>query len=99
LAWLKKALAQSEPGRTVIVTHHAPSARSLPPHHQGSALNPAFASDLDSLVAASGVPLWVHGHTHHCVDYTIGATRVLSNQRGYPDGPVERFNPGLLVEV
>jgi len=99
LDWLKTALSQSDPARTVVVTHHAPSARSIPPYHRDSPLNPAFASDLDSLVAQSGAPLWIHGHTHHCVDYTIGHTRVLSNQRGYPDSPVEGFKPSLVIEV
>lgn len=99
LAWLKTALGQSNPARTVVVTHHAPSCRSIPPYHLGSALNAAFVSDLDSIVAASGVPLWIHGHTHHCVDYTIAETRVISNQRGYPDGPATGFVPDLLIEV
>ena len=99
LAWLKTALGQSNPARTVVVTHHAPGPRSIPPYHLGSALNAAFVSDLDSIVAASGVPLWIHGHTHHCVDYTIAETRVVSNQRGYPDGPVLGFAPDLVIEI
>ena len=99
VAWLKTALEQSNPARTVVVTHHAPSPRSIPPYHLGSALNAAFVSDLDSVVAASGVPLWIHGHTHHCVDYTIAETRVISNQRGYPDGPVSGFAPDLVIDI
>jgi hypothetical protein len=41
----------------------------------------------------------VHGHTHHRVDYRIGATRVLSNQRGYPDERVAAFDPALVVRL
>lgn len=99
LAWLGDALDLTDRARTVIVTHHAPSPRSIPPYHVGSALNSAFVSDMDSVVAASGVPLWIHGHTHHCVDYSIGGTRVVSNQRGYPNGPAAGFVPDLLIEV
>jgi predicted phosphodiesterase len=84
---------------TVIVTHHAPSTRSIAERHRGDPLNAAFASDLDGLVEASGAALWVHGHTHHCVDYTIGATRILSNQRGYPTEQGIGFRPELVVEV
>lgn len=97
--WLKRELAAHDPARTIVVTHHAPSARSIPPIHAGSPLNAAFASNLDSLVESSHVPLWVHGHTHFNVDYTIGDTRVLSNQRGYPDELASEFDPGLLVEI
>jgi hypothetical protein len=43
--------------------------------------------------------LWIHGHTHHCVNYHLGGTRVLSNQRGYPDEGVRGFDPGLLIDL
>ena len=33
------------------------------------------------------------------VDYRLGSTRVLTNQRGYPDERAEGFEPGLVVEV
>ncbi len=97
--WLKQELATGDVARTVVVTHHAPSALSTPPYHRGSILNGAFVSDLDALVMGSGVPLWIHGHTHHCVDYRLGSTRILSNQRGYPDSLVEGFQPSLVVVV
>src|SRR5438445_171091 len=56
--WLSGALAKCNPTRTIVVTHHAPSARSEAPYHATSPLRPAFASDLDFLVQQSGVPLW-----------------------------------------
>ncbi len=50
-------------------------------------------SDLEDLIRRFDVDLWLHGHTHHNVDYRVGDTRVVSNQRGYPDQPV----PGFVV--
>lgn len=97
--WLAKALSSAHDGPTVVVTHHAPSARSIPARYETSGLSAAFASNFDELVAASGAALWLHGHTHHCVDYTIGATRVVSNQRGYPDEAVPGFRPDLVLEL
>jgi hypothetical protein len=41
----------------------------------------------------------IHGHTHHNVDYRIGGTRVLTNQRGYPDQLCKGFDPNLVVEL
>jgi hypothetical protein len=96
--WLRRELWAPHDGPTVVVTHHAPSARSLNPRYADPA-SAAYASDLEALVAASGARLWVHGHTHHCVDYRIGATRVLSNQRGYPDEPANGFDPALVVDL
>jgi len=99
IAWLKSELAKRDPARTIVVTHHAPSAKSIPPYHAGSLLNAAFASALDSFVASSRVPLWIHGHTHHNVDYSIGSTRILSNQRGYPDQIAPGFNPAMVLNL
>ncbi len=94
--WLTAALR--EPGRKVVVTHHAPSPRSLPAP-PGSPIDAAYASQLDELVEASGAPLWVHGHLHHCSDYQLGGTRVLCNARGYPDERASGFRPDLIVEL
>ena len=47
----------------------------------------------------SRVPLWIHGHTHHNVDYKIGATRIYSNQRGYPEERLAGFAPEKIIEI
>jgi hypothetical protein len=98
LRWLRQALGTPHDGPTVVVTHHAPSRRSLNPLYTDPVAS-AYASDLEAVVAGSGARLWIHGHTHHCVDYALGATRVLSNQRGYPGEAVGGFDPALVVEV
>ena len=43
--------------------------------------------------------LWIHGHTHFNVDYKIGQTRVITNQRGYVDSLSANFDPKLVLEV
>jgi Icc-related predicted phosphoesterase len=84
VAWLDGKLAEPHNGPTVVVTHHAPLARSVPPFYRGSLLSPAFNSNLEPLILHHQPELWVHGHTHWSVDYAVGRTRVYSNQRGYP---------------
>ncbi len=99
--WLSQRLRESRPP-TVVVTHHAPSARSVEPKYAGSPLNAAFVSNLDALVAGSGSALWIHGHTHYPVDYALGATRVFGNPRGYARNGVPEnrgFDPFCIVEV
>jgi Icc-related predicted phosphoesterase len=98
-AWLLAEVERGNRARTIIVTHHASCTRSLSPDPSRSGLNPAFGSNLDALVESSGVPLWVHGHTHHNVDYRLGITRVVTNQRGYPDEPCNRFRPDGLLQL
>jgi len=99
VAWLRQQLSKGNRARTVVITHHAPSGRAEAPDHANSPLKPAFASNLDSLVEQSGVPLWIYGHTHYNADFAIGSTRVLTNQRGYPDQLCDGFDPSLVVEI
>lgn len=100
--WLEARLDEPFAGATVVVTHFAPSRRSIAPRFAGSPLNACFVSDLEALVANSGAALWIHGHTHDSFDYRLGATRMLANPRGYVrNGTAENpdFDPGLTVEV
>lgn len=81
--WLKEKLDEPFLGKTIVVTHHAPSAKSLK-HGVQHVLDATEGSHWDDLVQHDCVDAWFHGHTHHSVDYTIGRTRVCSNPRGYP---------------
>lgn len=99
LRWLRSELMSVEPRQCVVVTHHAPSAQSLQSFERDELISAAYASNLDEFVAQSGVNLWVHGHLHNQRDYWIGATRIVSNPRGYPDEPNFAFDPGLTIEL
>lgn len=82
--WLEKKLEEEHKGPTVVVTHHSPSGQSEHPRYAGGELTAAFHSNLEPLIERFQPELWVHGHSHHSVDYHIGRTRIVSNQRGYP---------------
>lgn len=89
--------------RTVVVTHHAPSARSLGQAPPFSADDAAYASAAEDLIVRAD--LWVHGHTHVRADYLVdhghgGHTRVISNPRGYVGvDPVKAFDPRWVVTL
>ncbi|MEH0166698.1 metallophosphoesterase [Roseateles microcysteis] len=100
--WLEAKLAQPFDGKTVVVTHHAPTQHSVALRYRGDWLTPAFVSELPE--SFFDVPsLWVHGHTHTAFDYSVGSCRVVSNPRGYRlrDSSFENsaFKPGLIIEV
>ncbi|WP_293792103.1 metallophosphoesterase [Stenotrophomonas sp.] len=103
--WLEERLEEAFAGTTVVVTHMAPSLRSIPEKYKGHVPSAAFASHLDALV--SKADLWVHGHVHDSTDYLVGKSRVVCNPLGYPrrdaDGHWLRenalFDPNLIVEV
>lgn len=96
--WLQSQL-EKESDNTVVITHHAPSSRSLPESRRDDLTSAAYASHLDEVVEQSNAKLWIHGHLHNSSDYRIGKTRVLCNPRGYPDERNDRFAPGLVVSV
>jgi len=103
--WLSQQLEEgpsSADTPTVVITHHAPSTRSIHPRFAGSPINACFVSDCESLMGSERAALWIHGHTHDSFDYDVKGTRVVCNPRGYVrNGVLENalFNPVLTVDV
>jgi hypothetical protein len=100
--WLEARLAVPHDGPTVVITHHAPSPRSIHPRFAGSLLNACFVSDLERLAGGDRVQLWIHGHTHDSFDYLVNGTRIVCNPRGYAKAGVDEnalFDPGLIIDV
>jgi Calcineurin-like phosphoesterase len=92
----------------VVITHHAPSPRSLPswdPAKPGifNQLDGCYASDLEYLMHGDAAPrLWCHGHIHSSLDYAVGNCRVVANARGYCERDVREnpnFDPALVLEI
>lgn len=97
--WLTRELAKPFDGKTVVVTHHAPSLQSIAPRFRTDLATAAYASNLESLIEDHQPALWIHGHTHVACDYRIGATRVVANPKGYPGERFTDFRQRLIVEV
>jgi len=100
LAFLRKELSRQFDGKTIVVTHHAPSPRSIASWFQNDPLNPAFVSNLEALIERYEPAFWIHGHMHDSFDYVVGRTRIVCNPRGYfPDKLNPSFDPRLVVET
>lgn len=102
---LIKSLTSYQTMSMVVVTHHGPSYQSIHPKYATAGLsNYAFTSDLEHLIHQYSPKLWIHGHTHESMDYTVGNTRVIANPVGYKRGFMlkyenKAFNNKLVVEV
>jgi Icc-related predicted phosphoesterase len=83
----------------VVVTHHAPSLKSISPGFHGDILNGAFVSDLSEIILEFQPKLWIHGHVHTKFDYRIGETRILCNPYGYEGHERPLFDPFLFVDI
>jgi predicted phosphodiesterase len=96
--WLGASLDERSAGPTVVVTHHAPSIKSIDDRYRDDFLTAAFASDCEQLAMRAN--FWVHGHTHIGCDYRIGDCRVMNNPRGYAlHGEGQGFDKTLIVDV
>jgi hypothetical protein len=100
--WLETKLAEPFSGPTVVITHHAPSPRSIHPRFADSLLNACFVSNVEHLIEGSRSRLWIHGHTHDSFDYLLNGTRVVCNPRGYARNGVNEnplFDANFVVEI
>lgn len=97
--WLARELNRPYDGKTVVVTHHAPTMRSWP--MTGSASYSAtYCNRLDDLIARYDIDLWIHGHVHAVIDYKLDETRVLCNPRGYTGYQIVKgFSPTKTVDL
>ncbi|HEU4458623.1 MAG TPA: metallophosphoesterase [Methylibium sp.] len=110
-AWLHATLREppadeSGADATVVVTHYAPSARSLDPRYGGQPGSSSFCNADDDLLPYAD--LWLHGHLHCRHDYRVEhapgsarrSTRVVSNARGLArKGEAEGHDPLLCIDV
>ena len=96
--WLNKQLNKMS-SSSIVITHHAPSAKSLPEQFVNEDFEAAYASSLDDLVEQSKAACWLHGHIHASSDYMLGHTRVICNPRGYSDHQNPEFDPYMIIEV
>ena len=96
--WLRSEIKRKA-NKRVIVTHHAPSIKSIPNHFFDEGLKASYASHLDEFIKNSNADLWIHGHIHSSSMYEIGNTQVICNPRGYSKDANSYFNPRLLVDI
>jgi len=94
-AWLTGELDKPFAGKTVVVTHHAPTSdyvsEAFPAH-----LIAAYANNWPELLKKAD--LWIYGHTHIAADFVKGGCRVVSNPRGYPTEETG-FDQDFLLEL
>ncbi|MDO9163469.1 MAG: metallophosphoesterase [Methylococcaceae bacterium] len=97
--WLERELSLPFQGKTVVITHHAPSPWSW--KDSSYALKKlAYCNDLRHLLHEYEITAWFHGHIHSRADYRIAGARVLCNPRGYYGKKlVKDFDQNRIVDI
>jgi len=84
MSYLEKAIEEPFNGKTVVVSHHAPSYKSV--GYYKEAYEDAYATSLDYFIHRhkKAIDVWFHGHLHKPVHYWIDGVPIVSNPRDYP---------------
>lgn len=83
LAFIKQSLIYP-PIKSVVVTHHVPSALCNSSTHNLSPINEAFCVELTDYIQTCNANFWIYGHSHFNRNpLYIGNTILLTNQLGY----------------
>lgn len=97
--WLEDELAKPFDGKTIVVTHHAPTEWSWD-NDRNKFKKIAYCTDLKYLFHEYDIAAWFHGHIHSVGDYRIAGSRILSNPRGYVGRKsVTEFDQNKIVEI
>lgn len=100
-SFIKEHVEKHKNSKIVILTHHAPSAKSIPSKYMDSYISCAYASNLEEFIKShDNIKLWVHGHCHEFKDYMISQCRVVCNPYGYKQyGEKTGFKKNFIVEI
>jgi Icc-related predicted phosphoesterase len=84
--FIKDALIQSreDEKKSFVITHYAPSPKSLKSSFQDDFKAPYWVNDCEHLVKMANI--WVHGHTHRSFNYRVGDNKNLGNVFCNPRG-------------
>jgi len=89
-----------EKKQTIVITHHAPSFKSINPIYANNTLNGAFVSNLEYIIQDCSPSLWIHGHCHTFFNYMIDGTRIVCNPYGYPfEKEYSQYREKFTIEV
>lgn len=98
-----EALKDPYPGKTVVVTHHAPLWNFSDPKYGKDSISHMFIGDCHKEILNCETPadLWLFGHTHYPIDEAHLGTRFVNNPVGYPGEPdrVRMYQPTLLIPL
>lgn len=99
--FIQEELRKGYPGKTVVISHHVPTFLHYPEKYKGDRLNEVFGVELFDFIEGSGIDYWIYGHHHNNVpDFSIGKTRLLTNQLGYVRAEEHRlFNAAKAITL
>lgn len=98
--FLNETIKQFQDKECIIITHYAPSSKSIQEEFLGDKLNASYVSELENFILDNpNIKYWIHGHLHTYHDYKIGDTRIICNARGYTDYEKSIFIKNYIIDI
>lgn len=97
--FLERELSAGDPRATVVVTHFAPGIATRNMNFAPDPIAAYFQSNVDDLIDKHQPRAWFYGHNHFSNDLQRGATRLISNQLGYPSerGSIPAYDANKMI--
>jgi hypothetical protein len=97
--FLDRELSAGDTKNTVVVSHFAPGFATRNMNFAPDAVAAYFQSNVNDLIDKHQPRLWLYGHNHFSSDLRRGATRLVSNQLGYPSelGSIPAYNASKMI--
>lgn len=99
ISWLQESLEDSANFKNVVITHHAPSLKSVPDLYKDDPVTSAYASNLEGFISRYKPMYWIHGHIHTPVRYKIADTEIICNPHGYLDEKYNGYDKEMIIEI
>jgi len=101
LAFIKREIQTVNKKQLAVFTHHCPTFLNYPEQYKGDVLNEAFAVELHDVIEHSNINYWCYGHHHNNTnDFSIGNTKLITNQLGYVQQNEHRlFDTNRVIEL
>lgn len=98
---IREACEKFPDKKIIVITHHAPSEKSISVEYSTHKATASYASNLENFILDHpNIKLWCHGHIHSPSDYMIGDCRVICNPRGYEKySENKNFNSHLVIDI
>ncbi len=99
-SFFEQSLKNNKGKKMVCISHHGPTSLSIPSKYQTELMNVFYSNNWNDMILDYQPNLWVHGHTHDSLTYTLGKTNVICNPRGYSGYDVNmEFKYDLIEEI
>lgn len=97
-AYIESELAKTQDRKTVVVSHHAPSAQCLSVSEREDLLSACRASALDWMIEKYQPEAWLYGHIDYPNQVQVGKTTVINNPGRHQQSATDYYEP-LVIKI